>query len=184
MLSIGNAENDGNDSWDSSRGAAQVVDLSNQVPANTSGLEASVKARSKRPNYLNATPGQEYGTASRLSHGNMSHSGSAAQLTVQNDLNNIEDAVDLSARGSHEEGGFGKGGSQSMLHKESPMRLSAQGGMLDPNSGIASNSMMQMTYQGRPPATSQGIMADHQPNSDAFIRNSNQNMRASHEFRR
>ena len=89
----------------------------------------------------------------------MSHSGSAVQLTVQNELNNIEDAVDLSARGSNE-GGFGGGGSQSMLQNQNALRLSSQGPMLDPNSGIAGNSMMQ-TYQGRPPATSQGIMAHH-----------------------
>ncbi len=81
MLSVGNAEGDGNESWDSSRGQAQHIDLSNQVP-NTSGLDNSVANRSKaRHNFLGAPSAQEY-YANRPSHGNMSHSGSAVQLTV------------------------------------------------------------------------------------------------------
>ena len=56
----------------------------------------------------------------------MSHSGSAVQLTVQNELNNIEDAVDLSHRGSHEELPQ-VAGAQSMLHTGNQLRLSGNG---------------------------------------------------------
>ena len=70
---------DGNESWDSSRGQAMHVDLSNQAPRG-SGLDSSVKnARSKNPSYLKAPSAQEYQLASGQ---NMSHSGSAVQLTV------------------------------------------------------------------------------------------------------
>ena len=51
---------DGNESWDSSRGQAMHVDLSNQAPRG-SGLDSSVKnARSKNPSYLKAPSAQEY----------------------------------------------------------------------------------------------------------------------------
>ena len=45
MLSVGNNANDGNDSWDSSRGQAQHVDLSAQVPVDNGGLDGSINAR-------------------------------------------------------------------------------------------------------------------------------------------
>ena len=50
MLSVG-VENDGNDSWDSSRGTAQHVDLSHQAPNNTSGIDSSMHSPMKTSNY-------------------------------------------------------------------------------------------------------------------------------------
>ena len=74
----------------------------------------------------------------------MSHSGSAVQLTVQNELNNIEDAVDLSHRGSHEELPQ-VAGAQSMLHTGNMNQLRLSGNGLNPM-GMQNASAMQMTY--------------------------------------
>ena len=141
---------DGNESWDSSRGNAHVVDLSEQVPPGTSqGYNASYNRNMQHLN-LNS---------SQLKPATLSNSGSAAQLTVQDALNNIEDAVDLSARGSAE--GISPNRSQIGTSHVAANHLRLSGA--NPN-----HSAMMSSYQANHPQTSGLNMMTNEPPKTAF----------------
>lgn len=91
----------GDQSWDSSRGHAKVVDLSGQTPAGVT--PAGTRSINKRSSGYggNGSAMKEY-YAGTPANGGLSNNPSAQALSVQNAMNDIEEAVDLSNRGSRE----------------------------------------------------------------------------------
>ena len=94
MLAVNNVQRQ--DSWDSSRGNAHVHDLSGRVNDTPQGMNV----HRNKSNLPNISGSKEY-YAGGPGYGH-SHNASAQQLSVNDQLAGIEEAVDLSARGSIE----------------------------------------------------------------------------------